>query len=127
MQNDKSKIPADTFVNTSIIATIILVLLIGICSLSYNKRAKLLNQGDCFSTLSNSSADAAQRIESNLVGGIHSLRIIAKVIGTSGSYDPKSVQLGLSVFETNHISNNIAVLTSDNTIIRADGSVISAE
>ena len=127
MQNDKTKLPADTFVNTSIIATIILVLLIGICSLSYNKRAKLLNQGDCFATLSNSSADAAQRIESNLVGGIHSLRIIAKVIGNSGSYDPKSVQAGLSVFETNPISNNIAVLTSDNTIIRVDGSVISAE
>ena len=115
------------FRNRSIVAALVLFLLISLCSYSYNKRAKTLNQGDCISTLTSSSLDAEQTIESDLQGGLNSMKIIARLIEKNGSLAPEDVAFALSVYETNSVSTSIAVLLPDDTIINSEGKTISAD
>lgn len=127
MDNEKSVKKKDLFINKSIIAAIVLFLLISLCSWSYNKRTKTLNQGDCFSTLSNSSSDAAQRIDANLNGGLDSLRIVAGIISQGDPTDAEYVSQILEVYETNPIAASISVLTAENVVITEDGNTIDAD
>ena len=126
MGNKKIKSTTNFFVNKSIAATIILILLISFCSASYNKRAKQLNQGECFSTLTSSSADAAHIIEANLNGGLNSMHIIARQFSQTGLDNLKLVKAILGSFATNSISHHIGILLSDNTVLTPEGTVIDA-
>ena len=126
MDNDKTKNTLSFFINNSILAAAVMIILITLCSYSYNLRAKELNQNECFSNLSSSSIDAADGIEGNLQGGLNSMKIIAHMIERAGTLEPDKIAFILSAYDTNNVSTHLGVLTSDDIIITSDGQTKSA-
>lgn len=112
--------------NKHIVITVLLIILISAASVFSMHRINKLVDENCFNTLHQAARDLSHEIETNIENDSDQLSVIADIIAQHDINDDH-VQLILSVYKSQSITDHLEILLPDNTVILSDGSTVNAD
>lgn len=125
MKTKKNRKNSILFQNRSMLLTFVLLLCIAGFSLLLTLRVDHLTKEQCYSVLSTSTKEARVKIENNFSSDRSSLRILSRVIALEDDLTSNAVNELLTVYTVSSLTSNLAIITSDNTIVQIRGANIT--
>lgn len=116
-----------TYQRRSLVATVILMVMIAVCSAVYVWNIKNITEQQSYTELADSTEKAIDEIESHLRADRTMLRMIAHVIEDSGeSLRSLDVSRYLNIYDVNSLISQVGILLPDNTVIPVSGQELDA-
>ncbi|MBR1622963.1 MAG: hypothetical protein IJ675_03525, partial [Pseudobutyrivibrio sp.] len=117
----------ERFRTRSLVATIVLILIITLASFVYVVAVRSYIRQQSYTRLKESTIESIDAIEGEFRGDRSMLRMIARIISESDeSLHSLSVAEYLNIYDLNSLISNVAILTSDNSVIRVSGMDLDA-
>jgi len=126
MRKDSEK-PTPSYQGHSLLATVILILSVGLLLFGYVLRVNHLMREQCYTELSASTRQAMEELETNFRNDRVNLRMLASVIAENGNLHSLEVSSYLSVYDVNSLISNVGILTPENTCIQLRGTEIDVD
>lgn len=111
---------------TTLFATLIMIALLTAAFTLTARRCYTIEKEACFNTLTNYTAELADKINRDFTGDLEHLRFISRVLGRFGLDDFRNASRILTSFEQGAVISRLEILYPDGRVMTTEGSFVDA-